>query len=162
MVGVSVAVIALALLKVLYVLKSPISMPARKPLFCALPKYWAVVKVDTAILGSDDPTKVILSSLESLGFHVVNRGPLSVNLSRGHILGDFSMKIAKLNLRISLPPARETNLAIEYGALFGIAFDTGDLWRVTTELIERLQSDVVAAVAPMTPETGNPYQSPQI
>ena len=154
--------VALALFKVLYVLKAPVSMSTRKPLLCILPKYWATLKVDEAILNSDDPTKTIISSLKTLGFRVVDRGSSYVKLSRGHILGDFSIKIAKLDLRISLPPDRETKLTIEYGALFGAAFDTGDLWRVTSQLIERLQADVVAANVPMTPESGNPYQSPQI
>jgi hypothetical protein len=162
-IGVAIAIpLVLALLKVLYVLKTPASMPARKPLLCVLPKYWAIVNIDAAILNSDDPTQVIVSSLEALGFHVARQGPHRVELSRGHILGDFSIKIAKLNVRISLPADQKTKLTIEYGALFGAAFDTGDLWRVTTQLIERLQADVIAAVAPITPDSGNPYQSPQI
>ncbi len=57
---------------------------------------------------------------------------------RGSVLGDFTIKIAKVNLFFSLPLESETKLYIQYGTF--ALFDTGDLWKFTNEIRGKLVS----------------------
>ncbi len=81
----------------------------------------------------------LLYRLNQLGFVEMGRDIDQIRFTRGSILGDFSVQIAKVDLTFRLPLDTETVLQVEYGAF--AAFDTGDLWKFTTELKDRLEAD---------------------
>ena len=70
--------------------------------------------------------------LTDLGFSCDRQTPLALHLTRGHAKGDFSVELAKINLTVSLPLEAETELLVEADWL--VAFDTGDLWQLTSEI----------------------------
>jgi hypothetical protein len=89
-----------------------------KPKFALFPKYIAVF---------DGPIGDIEKSLESLEFKKTNTNIYS----RGKIYGDFSAKAIKLSVKID----EKESLIKVYASFFGILFDTGDIWQVTTDIL---------------------------
>ena len=59
---------------------------------------------------------------------------------RGHILGDFSIKLAKVNLLVTEPKSGFVEFAIEAGWV--AAFDTGDFWQFLTELKAKVETKI--------------------
>ena len=51
---------------------------------------------------------------------------------RGKIYGDFSAKAIKLKIKLD----KDNNQILVSSMIFGIAFDTGDLWALTSEIIQ--------------------------
>jgi len=147
-------VIALITLKVAYTLKGFSRMPKTKPGFAWLPKYTVSIPVETADIETD-----LSSHFARYGFVEVKRDPKAIVYSRGSALGDFSVKIAKIVATVPVPVSNPVQLQVQYGVIFGCAFDTGDLWKFCMELSEKVEADVRSATSNPT-ETGNPYQPP--
>lgn len=89
-----------------------------KPKFVFFPKY---------IVNYDKPIWQIESSLKRLKFNKMYEN----KYSRGKIFGDFTAKSIKLTVEIN---HKKKQIKI-YSSPFGILFDTGDIWRVTSEII---------------------------
>ena len=90
----------------------------KKPSIALFPKY--IVTYNTSI--SD-----IEKNLDNLQFKKVD-----VNtFSRGKIYGDFSAKAIKITVKIN----REISQIKVYASFFGIAFDTGDIWQLTSDIV---------------------------
>ncbi len=115
-----------------YKLKSPQPLPSSKPSFCFLPKFEGSISVPPINAETTQPTDFLAERLAEAGFSVAQRTDDELVFSRGSVLGDFSVKIAKVNMRFDLPIQPSTRFTIEYGAF--AAFDTGDLWQFTQEL----------------------------
>ena len=93
---------------------------AKKPGFTLFPKY---------IAKFDRPIPEIEAELEKIGFKKSQDKPYVY--SRGKISGDFSAKAIKLKVEID-----EENSQIKVCAsFFGILFDTGDIWQLTSDIV---------------------------
>jgi len=144
----------LAILKVSYTVKGFLPLPLKKPRFALLPKYVVSLPVDDTDVESD-----LSSRFAHYGFREVRRDANTIMFCRGSALGDFSVKIAKIIATTSFPVSNPVQLKIEYGVVFGCAFDTGDLWKFCKELAEKIEASLSQDSDPV--ETGNPYQPPQ-
>ena len=90
----------------------------RKPVFTMFPKY---------VGQFTRPTEEVKATLKKLRF---DRQP-SGAYTRGKIYGDFSAKAMKLQVDVD-EAKNEVRVA---GAFFGVLFDMGDLWKITSEII---------------------------
>jgi len=149
-------IVILTLFKVSYSTKAFSMLPATKPRFCLLPKYVVSLPIEITDMESN-----LSSRLAQCGFCEVRSDANSLVFGRGSALGDFSfsIKTMKLIVTASLPLSNPVQLKIEYGAVFGCAFDTGDLWKFCRELTERLEATRNRQNTDRV-ETDNPYQSP--
>ncbi len=90
----------------------------KKPKFILFPKYVAKF---------DKPVSEIESALEKIQFKKISNR----TFSRGKIYGDFSAKAIKLSAEVD-----EKNSQIKiYASFFGILFDTGDIWQITSDIV---------------------------
>jgi len=90
----------------------------KKPKFTLFPKY---------IAKFDKPIAEIESNLEKMQFNKETGN----KYSRGKVYGDFSAKAIKLSVDID-----ENNKQLKvYSSFFGVLFDTGDIWQVTSDII---------------------------
>ncbi len=153
--SVALLIFLLVFLKVAYAAKTPVPLPSAKPRLCLLPKYVASLPVEGGDAESD-----ISSRLTQFGFRERRRDEKAIVFARGSALGDFSIKIVKVVVTASLPLTNPAELKIEYGALFGCVCDTGDLWKFSQELTEKMEASLGHPDLNWR-ETGNPYQSPQ-
>lgn len=90
-----------------------------KPKFTLFPKYST---------GFDPPISQIKESLEKLGFKATNKN----TYTRGKAYGDFSAKAIKLTVSIN---EKDKHIKV-YASFFGILFDTGDIWQVTSDILK--------------------------
>ena len=89
-----------------------------KPKFTLFPKYTAKF---------DKPVSEIQSALLAQEFTKKENG----SYSRGKIYGDFSAKSIKLSVVVN-EQSKEISI---YASFFGILFDTGDVWQVTSDIL---------------------------
>jgi len=107
-------------------------LPEKRPRFAWMPKYRCHCTVPDSMRSSSDPARALVLRLTDRGFACDRQTPVALHLTRGHAKGDFSVELAKINLTFSLPIEVQTELVVE--ADWVAAFDTGDLWQLTTEL----------------------------
>lgn len=115
-----IAVMSVAGFTVLYRLLPYKEHETIKPKFTFFPKY---------VAGFNIPVTEIESTLAASNFEQKNDGIWS----RGKVYGDFSANSIKLSVQID----RDNNQIKVYASSFGILFDTGDLWQVTTEILKQ-------------------------
>ena len=93
-------------------------LPEKKPRISLFPKYIATY---------NNPVSEIEKTLDALQFKKVDAG----TYSRGKIYGDFSAKAIKITVKIN----NEISQIKVYAPFFGIAFDTGDIWQLTSDIV---------------------------
>jgi len=89
-----------------------------KPKFTFFPKY---------IAKFDKPINEIESTLVALEFEK-NEDNM---YTRGKVYGDFSAKAIKLSVELN-EQSKEIKV---YASFFGILFDTGDIWQLTSDIV---------------------------
>lgn len=109
--------------------RSPQPLPLKKPSLAFFPKYY----ID--LPSSGGRTESLETVMAQKGFRPVAHESGRKYFERGSVLGDFSIKWAKL--RISEMESSPYRLSIAYGG--AALFDTGDLWKFAKE-IERILS----------------------
>lgn len=113
------------------------SVGESKPAFCLFPKYEV-----TICWREPQPEMASMEAmLSKYGFTAVSIDDRKAVFDRGKLLGDFSVKLLKLRCVVEAPKDGESRLTLQ--ARWMIAFDTGDLWRFTTELKQKLESEPV-------------------
>jgi hypothetical protein len=122
-----------------YRLKPFSDLSVARPTISILPKYLVSVHIPEAVILSEAPSKSLGNMLSGLGFELEKTTTSEIRLVRGSVLGDFSLKIAKVRVSAPLPLLSETELRVEYGAF--AAFDTGDLWTFCRELEEKVGTE---------------------
>lgn len=80
----------------------------------------------------------VQSTMSGLGFKPERHTDTMVMFTRGSIFGDFSIRLAKILVKVHKRNVDEYELTVEAGWL--VAFDTGDLWTLTTELSDKLEN----------------------
>ena len=117
-----VVVTVVALLSVIYKFTPFYKFqPRQAPGFVIFPKYEAAF---------DAPLEAIQNSLQSLKFKPASDDQLTYR--RGKVYGEFSAKFVRLNVEID--PAK--NVIRVFVPYMVILFDTGDLWRVTRDILD--------------------------
>lgn len=135
--GLAIGVIAaLLVVYVLYRRAGPRDLTGSKPAFCMFPKYRFEIALPERVHSATDQIQALTRELEPMGFRPARQDDHGAVFTRGSVLGDFSIKVAKLNLRFEWPLKPITRVVIGYGVF--AAFDTGDLWKFSTELKTRL------------------------
>jgi hypothetical protein len=89
-----------------------------KPKFTFFPKYTAKF---------EKPASEIESALLAQEFKKKENG----SYTRGKVYGDFSAKSIKLSVVVN----EQSNEISVYASFFGILFDTGDIWQVTSDIL---------------------------
>ncbi len=130
--SIAVVVLAAVAFLVAYKFKAPAPLPDRKPSLCLLPKFKGTMVVPPGISQAADPAEALGRALSEFGFSEATRKGREIVFARGSAIGDFSIRIAKVNFRVSLPIESSATFSIEYGSF--AAFDTGDLWQFAQEL----------------------------
>ncbi len=113
-------------------------LKTKKPYFVLLPKFKTDVTLADRIINTNNPLATLSEELSKFGFTPSMQDESWATYSRGHILGDFSVNITKVNIKVAQPISNPISIFVEYGWV--AAFDTGDLWRFTTELKHKLSS----------------------
>ena len=103
----------------------------KKPFLALLPKYKKRVKHSL--------TRAQLEEmLAEFGFEKVGGDKSLMKFSRGFVLGDFSIKLAKINVGLKTIADNEHEITVQAGWV--AAFDTGDHWQLIAELGERIEN----------------------
>ena len=113
-----IAAIAVAGFTFLYKLMPFKKYGPSKPKITLFPKY---------VADFEKPVEEIESALDSLQF----RKKSDSLFTRGKIYGDFSARAIKLSVQID----KDQKQIKVYASFFGILFDTGDIWQVTTDIL---------------------------
>ena len=121
---------AVVLITVLYKLAPFREAEGSKPLFVLLPKYKKQVRHSKS-------NAELESELSRFGFDKVREEDAVAYFSRGSVLGDFSVNLAKVNLALREITPHQHELTLQSGWV--AAFDTGDHWQFITELSRELE-----------------------
>ena len=108
-----------------------------KPSLALLPKY----KTEVTLAGDLADAVALEKKLASYGFKKASEKDGKTYFVRGHILGDFSIKLAKIRLGFKSLPNSRSEITLE--ASWFMAFDTGDCWTFLAELSQKLQRNIV-------------------
>lgn len=131
-------VIALTAITLLYKVLPHRDLGEKKPFISFFPKYKTNVALPTSILNKENPERELETVLSQYGFVKRAQSGDITKYSRGHILGDLSIKLAKVNLLVTTPESNCVDISIEAGWV--VAFDTGDFWKFLLELKEKVEN----------------------
>ena len=126
-----IVVTALLAITVLYKVIPHRDLGVKKPFIAFLPKYKKNVK--HSLNNSELEEK-----LAGFGFKKVKENDTSQVFTRGSVLGDISIKLAKVNVGLRKIGDNEHEVTVQAGWL--AAFDTGDHWVFTKELSEKIEN----------------------
>ncbi|MFC3094001.1 hypothetical protein DRW07_11010 [Alteromonas sediminis] len=104
----------------------------KKPLVKWLPKYVVRVPLGTKVTSSSKPVDELESMLESFGFTFKYATKTQLYFTRGKSWGDFSISLIRIHLIFDTPLVENTLMTIEMADMCFV--DTGDLWKLSTEL----------------------------
>lgn len=79
------------------------NMGSKKPMISFLPKYRTQVMLPSLVSNANNPLEELEKILSKYGFLKKSQNGELSKYSRGHILGDFSIKLAKVNLLVTTP-----------------------------------------------------------
>ena len=108
-------------------------LPSNKPKFTWFPKYQVIIQLPDWL----QTTEALVTQLAELGFTLKTHDKTKLHFTRGCVLGDFSIKLTKINLHVELP--LNDNPHFQLNAAWVVAFDTGDFWTFLTELKQLLE-----------------------
>ena len=126
-----IVVVTLVIITVLYKILPYRDLGENKPFFALLPKYKNAVKHSLNNVEIEE-------KLKSFGFKKVKETESSKMFTRGSVLGDISIKLAKVDVCLRKISENEHELTVQAGWV--AAFDTGDHWKFTKELSEKLEN----------------------
>jgi hypothetical protein len=135
--------IAVGVFRFIYRRKSPRPLPESRPRLQWFPKYRAPVELSGGILDAEEPDQALAACLEPMGFALDSWTPDRIRFARGKTWGDFSVKLIRLNLSLPHPLEREAFVELEVASV--CLFDTGDVWKVCREVVERVEAGRVEA-----------------
>jgi len=102
----------------------------KKPLIAFFPKYKKRVSHNLT-------NEEIERKLSEFGFKKTSSKNDASKFSRGSILGDISIKLAKVNVGIQKITDNEHEITVQAGWV--AAFDTGDHWQFLNELCNKIK-----------------------
>jgi hypothetical protein len=108
-------------------------LSGKKPTLALFPKY----QTEVNWASSDLTLTEIEQKLADFGFKKSKMENEVTLFQRGHLLGDFSVKLMKVKCGVSAPKRGKSTITLEAGWM--AAFDTGDFWTFLTELKQKLE-----------------------
>ena len=103
----------------------------RRPFLALLPKYKKRIV-------SSESDQALEEKLARYGFRKTKQRGATASFTRGSVLGDLSIELAKVD--VGLIRLNDKALEITVQAGWVAAFDTGDHWKLITELGRRLEN----------------------
>ena len=125
-----IVVVALVILTALYKWIPFRDLGDKKPAIAFLPKYKKTVR---HALSSPE----LEQKLADFGFRKVKETEALQKFTRGSVMGDISIKLTKVDVCLRQLAENEHELTVQAGWI--AAFDTGDHWKFTQELSEKLE-----------------------
>ena len=129
-VAIVAAVVAVIFLTVGYKVAPFRDAEGSKPLFVFLPKYRKLVTRSKS-------NAELENELSRFGFDKVKQDESVSYFTRGSVLGDFSINLARVNVALREINPNQHELTVQAGWV--AAFDTGDHWQFITELGRELE-----------------------
>lgn len=126
-----IVVVALVVITSLYKVLPCRDLGAKKPFIAFFPKYKKSVKHSLS-------NNQLEEKLAEFGFKKVSDSEAFQRFSRGSVLGDLSIKLANVNIGLKEIAKDEHEITVQAGWV--AAFDTGDHWRFTKELSEKIEN----------------------
>jgi len=114
----------------------------RRPFLALVPKYKKRIV-------SSESDEALEEQLARYGFRKRKQSGATASFTRGSVLGDLSIELAKVDVGLSRLNDEALEITVQAGWV--AAFDTGDHWELITELgrkLESTQSRVSADDAP--------------
>jgi len=119
------------LITVLYKLLPFRKAEGKKPSLAFFPKYKKRIKHSLS-------RSELEEKLSSFGFKKVKDEKTLIKFARGSVLGDISIKLAKINVALKEISEHEHEITIQAGWI--AAIDTGDHWQFINELSNKIES----------------------
>lgn len=69
-----------------------------------------------------------------IGFTLAEENAEFLSFERGHDYADFSADLVRIAIVVRRPIANPAVIGLQYASKFGVAFDTGDLWKVADSI----------------------------
>jgi len=126
-----IVVVTLVTITVLYKVLPCRDLGAKKPFIAFFPKYKKNVKHSLS-------NAELEKKLADFGFKKVKESESFQKFTRGSVLGDISIKLAKVNVGLRKIAENEHEITVQAGWV--AAFDTGDHWKFTKELSEKIEN----------------------
>jgi hypothetical protein len=124
-----IVVVVLVVITGLYKVLPCRDLGTKKPFIAFLPKYKSNVKHSLSNAELEE-------RLAGFGFKKIKEGESFQKFTRGSVLGDISIKLAKVNVGLRKINENEHEMTVQAGWI--AAFDTGDYWEFTKELSENI------------------------
>jgi hypothetical protein len=128
-----IVVVAVVAFTLSYKLVPHRQLSGKKPTLALFPKY----RTEVNWVGLDLTLTEIETKLAEFGFKKSKVENEVTFFQRGHLLGDFSVKLMKVKCGVSAPRKGKSIVTLEAGWM--AAFDTGDFWTFLTELKQKLE-----------------------
>lgn len=126
--------VLVAIVQAIYLAWLPRELPDQKPRWSWFPKYHFQHLI-SGPSGLDGRT-AITRRLGEIGFSIQQEKDDSTKFTRGHPKGDFAIELAKVDVTVTFSEGNSLSVLVEYGWV--CLFDTGDLWRFSSELRRHL------------------------
>ena len=129
------------ILKISYILRPPTQHSEKKPSFCFLPKFKTQINLSSEVLDNSDPIRALSEKLVPYGFRLTKSEKDYIKFSKGSGLGEitFSGPKIKHTLKFPIPLSQSSAVYVQYAAIAGVLFDTGDLWIITSDIKRNLE-----------------------
>jgi hypothetical protein len=124
------AIASVLILSLLYKILPYRALGTKKPAIALLPKY-------KHLLEHEISRQQLEKELANYGFRKTDEEGNRAKFTRGSVLGDFSINLAKVNVGVIEHAQNRHELTVEAGWM--VAFDTGDHWKFLTELCDKLR-----------------------
>ena len=128
----------LAGIPVLYKVLPYREMSREKPGFSFLPKFKTQIALPASVTNAQQPMEELAKLLSQSGFKKKSEKGQTAKFTRGHLLGDISIKLVKIKLLVKLQSNNSADLCIM--AAWVAAFDTGDFWVFLNELKNKFET----------------------
>ena len=116
-------------------------LPDKRPWFCLLPKYYLNLRLDGP---PEEWGDEVHRRVARLGFEVQSETEEYRTYARGNHFADFKAEAVRTVVVVRLPVTNPTPLGLQYASRLGVAFDTGDLWKVADSIRKRLEKEAGA------------------
>lgn len=128
--------IATSLFRAIYRRRKPRLPETKKPHLAWFPKYRIPLALPATVLNGEAPEQELERILAPLGFELDYWTRAAIHFGRGKTWGDFSIRLVRLRLTFPLPLRTDTEALLEVADV--CLFDTGDLWRLSGEIRDRI------------------------
>ncbi|MFX1507947.1 MAG: hypothetical protein ACFFDC_17810 [Promethearchaeota archaeon] len=139
-----VIIILLVTLKICYTLRPPAQHSEKKPTISFFPKYKTHINLSLEVIENANPIHALAERLIPFGFRLSKSETDFIQFTKGSVFDElltFSGAKMKLILKFPIPLSQNSTVDVQYATFAGVLFDTGDLWKVTSDLKRNLEGN---------------------